>query len=50
MTTSTVLKPSMRKLRPASNHKHATAKWCRPRVVEIAVGLEINSYACAGLI
>jgi len=23
--------------------------WKRPRVVEIAVGLEINSYACAAL-
>ena len=22
-------------------------KWMKPRIVEIAVGLEINSYACA---
>jgi len=24
-------------------------KWSTPRIVEIAVGLEINSYACAEL-
>jgi len=24
-------------------------KWTTPRIVEIAVGLEINSYACADL-
>jgi len=24
-------------------------QWTTPRIVEIAVGLEINSYACAGL-
>jgi coenzyme PQQ precursor peptide PqqA len=24
-------------------------KWKKPRIVEIAVGLEINSYACAEL-
>jgi coenzyme PQQ precursor peptide PqqA len=24
-------------------------KWTTPRIVEIAVGLEINSYACAEL-
>jgi len=24
-------------------------KWMTPRIVEIAVGLEINSYACAEL-
>jgi coenzyme PQQ precursor peptide PqqA len=23
------------------------AMWTKPRIVEIAVGLEINSYACA---
>ena len=23
-------------------------KWSTPRIVEIAVGLEINAYACAG--
>jgi len=22
-------------------------KWSKPRIVEIAVGMEINSYACA---
>jgi coenzyme PQQ precursor peptide PqqA len=26
-----------------------TMKWTTPRIVEIAVGLEINSYACAEL-
>jgi len=24
-------------------------KWTTPRIVEVAVGLEINSYACAEL-
>jgi coenzyme PQQ precursor peptide PqqA len=24
-------------------------KWIKPRIVEIAVGLEINAYACAGV-
>jgi len=24
-------------------------KWSKPRIVEIAVGMEINSYACAEL-
>jgi coenzyme PQQ precursor peptide PqqA len=27
--------------------KEETMKWMTPRIVEIAVGLEINSYACA---
>jgi len=22
-------------------------KWAKPRIVEIAIGMEINSYACA---
>jgi coenzyme PQQ precursor peptide PqqA len=26
-----------------------TAMWKKPKIVEIAVGLEINSYACAVL-
>ena len=29
--------------------KKATTKWLTPRIVEVAVGLEINSYACAHL-
>jgi coenzyme PQQ precursor peptide PqqA len=29
--------------------KERTMKWTTPRIVEIAVGLEINSYACAEL-
>lgn len=29
--------------------EEATMKWTTPRIVEIAVGLEINSYACAEL-
>jgi coenzyme PQQ precursor peptide PqqA len=24
-----------------------TMKWSKPRIVEIAVGMEINAYACA---
>ena len=47
MTIATGLKPSMPKQCPASLRKEATAKWSRPRIVEIAVGMEINSYACA---
>jgi coenzyme PQQ precursor peptide PqqA len=27
----------------------AKMKWTTPRIVEIAIGLEINSYACAEL-
>jgi coenzyme PQQ precursor peptide PqqA len=49
MTTVTNIKPSAPKQLPASRHKEATTKWSRPRIVEIAVGLEINSYACAEL-
>jgi len=29
--------------------EETTMKWTTPRIVEIAVGLEINSYACAEL-
>jgi coenzyme PQQ precursor peptide PqqA len=25
----------------------AMKKWVKPRIVEIAIGLEINAYACA---
>ena len=42
MTTATANKPSL-------SIKEATTKWTSPRVVEIAVGLEINSYARAEL-
>ena len=24
-------------------------RWSKPRIIEVAVGLEINSYACAGM-
>jgi coenzyme PQQ precursor peptide PqqA len=47
MTTATAVKPSVSKRRPLSIETEATIKWTSPRVVEIAVGLEINSYACA---
>jgi len=33
----------------ASTQEQTTATWTIPRMVEIAVGLEINSYACAEL-
>ena len=46
MTTATAVKPSPKQL-PLSIQTEATMKWATPRVVEIAVGLEINSYACA---
>jgi len=29
--------------------EEAPMKWTTPRIVEIAIGLEINSYACAEL-
>jgi len=29
------------------HHLEETMKWTTPRIVEIAVGMEINSYACA---
>jgi coenzyme PQQ precursor peptide PqqA len=29
--------------------EETTMKWTTPRIVEIAVGMEINSYACAEL-
>jgi coenzyme PQQ precursor peptide PqqA len=32
-----------------SDVEETTMKWTTPRIVEIAVGLEINSYACAEL-
>ncbi|MGY8682803.1 pyrroloquinoline quinone precursor peptide PqqA [Bradyrhizobium sp. UFLA05-153] len=32
-----------------SIRKEATMKWTSPRIVEVAVGLEINSYARAEL-
>jgi len=47
MTTATAVKPSMPMQLPPSIQSEATMKWSSPRVVEIAVGLEINSYACA---
>jgi coenzyme PQQ precursor peptide PqqA len=33
----------------APDEEETTMKWTTPRIVEIAVGLEINSYACAEL-
>jgi coenzyme PQQ precursor peptide PqqA len=47
MTTTPAVKSSVPKQRPLSIQTEATMKWTSPRVVEIAVGLEINSYACA---
>jgi coenzyme PQQ precursor peptide PqqA len=32
-----------------SSEEERTMKWTTPRIVEVAVGLEINSYACAEL-
>jgi coenzyme PQQ precursor peptide PqqA len=33
----------------SDQEEETTMKWTTPRIVEIAVGLEINSYACAEL-
>jgi coenzyme PQQ precursor peptide PqqA len=40
-------RPSLPKQLPSSIQKEATTKWTGPRIVEVAVGLEINSYARA---
>jgi coenzyme PQQ precursor peptide PqqA len=29
--------------------RELTMRWSKPKIVEVAVGLEINSYACAGV-
>ena len=49
MTNTPGLNPSPAKRLPASHQTEAAKKWTSPRVVEIAVGLEINSYARAEL-
>ncbi|VIO73095.1 Coenzyme PQQ synthesis protein A [Bradyrhizobium ivorense] len=49
MTTTLGLTPSLTKQLPASERAAPAQKWTSPRVVEIAVGLEINSYARAEL-
>ncbi len=54
----TALKASIPAQLPTSNNGSAsvrcfqeetTTTWTLPRIVEVAVGLEINSYACAEL-
>ena len=45
MTIATAVKPSMPKQLPLSIQTQATIKWTSPRVVEIAVGLKIDSCA-----
>ena len=45
MTIATAVTPSMPKQLPLSIQTQATIKWTSPRVVEIAVGLEIDSCA-----
>jgi coenzyme PQQ precursor peptide PqqA len=49
MATATALKPSVPQQLPPPIQKGTTMKWTTPRIVEIAVGLEINSYAIAEL-
>jgi coenzyme PQQ precursor peptide PqqA len=49
MTFATAAKSSVPKQLPLSIQAGAPMKWTSPRVVEIAVGLEINSYARAEL-
>jgi coenzyme PQQ precursor peptide PqqA len=34
---------------PASNSKENAMVWKTPRIIEITVGMEINTYACADL-
>jgi len=33
----------------ASTHKETHMTWKTPRVIEVAVGMEINCYACADI-
>jgi coenzyme PQQ precursor peptide PqqA len=52
MAAATVLKPSVRKQPAPPNadfFEERTMKWTTPQIVEIFVGLEINSYARAEL-
>jgi coenzyme PQQ precursor peptide PqqA len=49
MAIATSLKPSVPKRLPPPIAEETTMKWTTPRVIEIAVGLEINSYARAEL-
>ena len=35
--------------RRARTHERNTTMWTKPSIVEVAVGLEINCYACADL-
>jgi len=49
MTNVTALEPSARRQLSPLNGVKTTIKWASPRIVEIAVGLEINSYARAEL-
>ena len=49
MTNATALEPSARIQLPLLNSEKTTIRWASPRIVEIAVGLEINSYARAEL-
>jgi coenzyme PQQ precursor peptide PqqA len=32
---------------PSVIEEERTMRWSKPKVIEVAVGLEINSYACA---
>ena len=51
-TVTTVRDSGKKELRPSSVRRfeaETTMKWTMPRIVEVAVGLEINSYACAEL-
>ena len=47
--TTTALLPLIPNQVPSSAQQVTTMKWISPRIVEIAVGLEINAYACAEL-
>jgi coenzyme PQQ precursor peptide PqqA len=49
MITATALKLSVPQQLPSPIQVETTMNWITPRIVEIAVGLEINSYAIAEL-
>jgi coenzyme PQQ precursor peptide PqqA len=44
LSSNDVYKPSK------DDRRDVPMSWTTPRIIEIAVGLEINSYACAELV
>jgi coenzyme PQQ precursor peptide PqqA len=47
MTAAPALEPSVSKQLPLLFREETTMNWVSPRIVEIAVGLEVTSYVSA---